>query len=91
MYTLEPNYYMDKAVFREDTFYLVPAGVAYSGLKDEVPAPKIFHWCPKLAVLQEDNVGILFLADDVKYMECDRCKKRPGDDIVTVYELLKVK
>ncbi len=87
MYTLRSPDYMEKAVFRQDTFYLI--------LKDKVGlddagmgVPRIFHWCPELAKLQADNVGIVFLSEDVTDMQCDRCRKSPGDDIITVYTML---
>ena len=92
MYTLCSNYYMDKAVFREDTFYLVSEENLVEGIAlNAGRVPRIFHWCSELAKLQEDNVGLVFLSDDVKDMTCSRCKKSPGDDIITVYTMLKEK
>lgn len=92
MYTLVPNYYMEKAVFREDTFYLIPKDkLTYIVKNHEKSMPRIFHWCPDLAKYQQDHVGIIFLIDDIEKMECDRCHKSPGDDIVTVYTMLKEK
>ena len=90
MYTLQPNYYMDKAIFREDTFYLIPAGMREINniTGDE---PRIFHWCPELAKFSNDDVGIIFYSTEPEKIKCDRCKKSPGDDITTIYTMLKEK
>ena len=82
MYTLASSYYMEKAIFREDTFYLIPGG-AYS------QTPRLFHWCPELAKRSQDDVGIIFFEDHAEDMKCDRCKKKPGDDISTIFTLLR--
>jgi hypothetical protein len=90
MYTLCSNYYMEHAVFREDTFYLIPAAQTPDvWLEGQHKAPRIFHWCPELSKRSGDKVGIVFLKDHVENMKCDRCHKRPGPDITTVWTLLK--
>jgi hypothetical protein len=90
MYTLCSNYYMEHAVFREDTFYLIPAEKTPDVWGAE-QAPRIFHWCPELSKRSGDKVGIVFLKDHIENMKCDRCHKIPGDDIATVWTLLKGK
>ena len=91
VYTLSSNYYMEKAVFREDTFYLIPADKVEPSARRGSREPRIYHWCPELAKFTQDDVGIIFYSTEPEEIKCDRCKKTPGDEIITVYTLLKEK
>jgi hypothetical protein len=94
MYTMCSAYYKENAVFREDTFYLIPAEKTPDvwnevWLAGQMKSPRIFHWCPEMSKRSGEKVGIVFLKDHIENMKCDRCHKRPGDDITTLWTLLK--
>jgi hypothetical protein len=96
MYTLSGDIYKQMAVFRKETFWVLPPGATthISGTRfeyDEKPHARVFHTCPKLKTGQhtDSDVGIVFLTDDTKEMKCDRCHKTPHDDVLTVWELMR--
>jgi hypothetical protein len=95
MYTMCSAYYKEHAIFREDTFYLIPAGKTPDVWQKDVwlegheRRPLIFHWCPELAKRSGDKIGIIWLVEDAESMLCERCHKRPGTDITTIWTLLK--
>jgi hypothetical protein len=36
-----------------------------------------------------ENLGIIFVKESAENMKCDKCHKRPGDDITTIYTLME--
>jgi len=88
--------YKKMAVFRKETFWVLPPGatthISGAGFRhDAKPHARVFHSCPKLKTSQhhDSDAGIVFLAGDAKDMVCDRCHKTPHDDVLTVWELLR--
>jgi hypothetical protein len=96
MYTLSGNHYKRNAVFRKETFFVLPAGATTHIPRtqfeyEDTPQARVFHQCPELqkGMHSNEDVGIVFLQDDPKMMVCDRCHKSPHDDVITVWTLLK--
>ncbi len=85
MWTTDTEYYTNKAVFREEDWYVLPA------ISDKHYRTNLFHVCPE-PDLHEDwptKTGRVFSTSHAKDMWCNRCCQSPGDDIVTVYTLLR--
>jgi hypothetical protein len=90
MYTMCTEWYIDQAVFREAWFWLVPSTVdSPCTWDDKAPRARIFHQCPVLGHRAGAKVGIIFHQYDAENMKCDKCHKRPGADISTLYTLLR--
>jgi hypothetical protein len=90
MYTLCSEHYKRNAIFRQDTFFLIdPACDSPCPWDDNRRHARIFHQCPGLRTRAGDNLGIIFVKERAENMKCDKCHKRPGDDITTIYTLME--
>lgn len=86
MWTMFSAHYIKMSVFREGTFYLLPPNKAMSY------KAHLFHLCSQS--FQHPNVqgklsGWIFTDDRAETIECEKCRQTPGDNIITVFTLLR--
>jgi hypothetical protein len=86
MWTLNIDYYTCLSVFQQDDYYLLPAEPTL-----EYRAA-LFHVCEIPSVRQSHGVvpaGRVICLSPTKIVPCYRCGRPPGDDILTLYTLLR--
>ncbi len=85
MWTTYTEYYTKKAVFKEADWYVLPA------IPDKCYKTSIFHTCPEPDAHYDwpRKIGRIFIPHLERDVWCNRCHQSPGDDVITVYTLLR--